>query len=592
MSEMQTEQKISRERRKRLLARLKAEIGPYKRHLYIAALFSWFQFLMRILSFFLIAQNIERLYHGGDISILWFVVELVVLNLVGFLAALVAKNYQGTASQHARNKLKGQFFQAFQGHEGEFEEATSVADVMTVATQGIDTLDTYFNHYLSISLRAYFNCVTILVLVAVIYPIGGGIFLASLPLIPVSIILMQKRSKKIMNRYWGTYMDVGNLFMDDLKGMNTLYTYDADQHYEKTFMEKAEDFRLSTMELLKFQLQSVGYMDGVMYIGVGVSGFAAVVSLSQGQLSLFSLVFFVLIAAEFFAPIREMGYGMHLVMMNTKIADRIYTFLDSVSDHSKDEAGDRTFKEQISEITFDQVNFAYGKDQILSDLSLTIPKGQLFAVAGESGLGKTTLAKLIQKQMPLSDGQIYFNQTPLAQLGLDDVRQQVMYVSPDSYLFSGSIYDNLSLATDWSEQDIMRWAKSHHLLTFLDALPDGLATQVGENGHLLSPGQRQQIICARALLAKRSIYIFDEMTSSIDNENEQEIFNYIKLTAQQAIVLFISHKMKQILQTDQVLFMDKKSGSSLGKPEELLKNNVAFRELVKTQAELEAILHG
>lgn len=586
------QKRISRERRKRLLRRLKSEVGPHKRDLYIAAVLSWIQFLMRILSFFLIAKSVEHLYKGEEISLITLICQLLILSAIGFAVSLLAKNYQGTASQYARNHLKGAFFEAFQNHGGEFDDKDfSVADIMNVASQGIDTLDTYFNHYLTISLRAYFNCATVLLLVAFIYPIGGLIFLVSLPFIPVSIILMQKRSKKIMNHYWATYMDVGNLFMDDLKGMNTLYTYDVDERYAKTFVEKAEEFRRSTMELLKFQLQSVGYMDGVMYIGVGGSGFAAAVSLSHSHLSLFSLIFFVLIATEFFAPIREMGYGMHLVMMNTKMADRIYTFLDSaaVDDSQENKASLPT---DIKEIRFDNVSFSYDNTKILSNLSFTIPKGKIFAVAGESGRGKTTIAKLLQKQLSVSEGKIFFGQQDLVDVNLDAVKESVMYVSPESYLFNGTIYENLALATDMSQAQLLTWLNQRHLMTFLQDLPEGLQTVVGENGNLLSPGQRQQIICARALLAKRPIYIFDEMTSSIDSENEQLLYDYIKLTAQNAIVLVISHKMKQVLQAEQVLFIDSKRTISLGRPEALLTTNAEFKKLVSTQEELEAILHG
>lgn len=591
MAEETSTNRISRERRRVLLARLKSEIGPHKRDLYIAAFFAWIQFSMRILSFFLIAKNIEAIYLGKAISVWYLVGQLLLLALIGFLAALVAKNYQGSASQFARNNLKRRFFAAFQGQGGDFGKETSVADVMTVASQGIDSLDTYFHHYLMTSLRTYLNCATILLLVVGIYPIGGVIFLACLPLIPVSIILMQKRSKRIMNHYWGTYMDVGNLFMDDLKGMNTLYTYDADERYEKSFVQRAEEFRQSTMQLLYFQLQSVGYMDGVMYLGVGLSGFAAAVSLASGNLDILNMIFFVLIAAEFFAPIREMGYGMHLVMMNTKMADRIYTFLDSVEIESGKEILS-PITSQISTLTFEDVSFSYGKSQIFSKLNFTISRGSIFAIAGESGLGKSTLAKLIQKQLRINEGEIYFNQTPLSAFSSDSVRQNVMYVSPDSYLFNQSIYENLLLGADLSEKEVLTWLKQHHFLTFIDQLPEGIHTIVGENGNLLSPGQRQQIICARALLANRSIYIFDEMTSSVDGESESVIFNYITLMADRAIVIFISHKTKQVVKADQVLFIDRPHNITLASPKELLPKNSEFKSLVETQKELESILHG
>ena len=586
-----TQEKISHSRQKQLLKRLKSEVGPHKKDLYISSFFSWIQFLMRILSFFVIAKAIDHLYKGDSISILNFVCQLLLFSITGFIVSSFAKTYQGTASQYARNRLKRAFFDAFQNKGSEFEgKDFSVADVMNVASQGIDSLDTYFNHYLSISFRAYLNCATVLLLVAFVYPVGGLIFLVSLPLIPISIILMQKRARKITSHYWATYMDVGNLFMDDLKGMNTLYTYDADASYEKSFVKKAEDFRQSTMDLLKFQLQSVGYMDGVMYIGIGISGFSAVVSLSQGHLSLFSFIFFILIATEFFTPIREMGYGMHLVMMNAKMADRIYHFLDSTVADGFHKGKDISEKE-INQVAFDNVSFSYGNTNILSNVSFTIPKGQIFAVAGESGRGKTSIAKLLQGQLVPKAGHILLDKDDLSGISFDAIKQNVMYVSPESFLFNGTIYDNLALATKMSQSQLLLWLNQRGMLSFLKDFPEGLETQIGENGCLLSPGQRQQIICARALLAKRPIYIFDEMTSSIDSDTEQILYDYIKLTAKQAVVIFISHKMKQVLQADQVLFIDSEQKISLGHPEELLVSNEEFKTLVKTQEDLEAILH-
>ncbi len=167
-----------------------------------------------------------------------------------------------------------------------------------------------------------------------------------------------------------------------------------------------------------------------------------------------------------------------------------------------------------------------------------------------------------------------------------------MYVSPDSYLFNQSIYENLLLGADLSEKEVLTWLKQHHFLTFIDQLPEGIHTIVGENGNLLSPGQRQQIICARALLANRSIYIFDEMTSSVDGESESVIFNYITLMADRAIVIFISHKTKQVVKADQVLFINRQHNITLASPKELLQKNSEFKSLVETQKELESILHG
>ena len=252
----------------------------------------------------MIAKALTEFYEGKQLDLYSLFLYLLALNGLGFGIALFAKRFQGLVSQFARNKLKREFFQAFVAKDGEFQDSRTAADVLTVAAQGIDSLDTYYSYYLSLNLRTYVNCLTVLIIVFWLFPLGGLIFILALPFIPVSIILMQKRSRRIMNRYWGSYMDVGNLFLDDLKGLNTLYSYQADEKYEQEFAEQAEDFRDATMELLGFQLQSVGYMDAVMYLGIGLSGFLALSWLAAGGLSLFSMIYFVLIATEFFTPIR------------------------------------------------------------------------------------------------------------------------------------------------------------------------------------------------------------------------------------------------------------------------------------------------
>lgn len=586
---VQANQKITRERRKELRGRLNELIGKHHRTLYVSAFLSWIQFLMRVLSFGLIAKTFEQLYLQQPIQLSLLLLQLLSLNLIGFAVAILAKQCQGVVSQYARNRLKHHFFEVFQARQGEFESNVSVADVLTVASQGIDSLDTYFNLYKTISLRAFVNCATVLIIVAVLFPLGGILFLISLPFIPVSILLIQKRSKQIMQRYWASYMDVGNLFMDDLKGMNTLYAYQADERYEQSFIEQAEDFRLVTMELLKFQLQSVGYMDAVMYLGVGVSGFFAVQQWFSGNLSLFTVILFVLIAAEFFAPIRELGYCMHLLMMNTKMADRIFSFLDMA--HKAEDFNETVaIEDTIQELTLSHVNFYYNDLPILADVSVTVRKGEICAVAGESGRGKTTLARLLMGHERATSGDIYLGKIPLNNLSKETLSQKIVLVSPESYVFNQSIYENLVMGNDMSRTEVETWLLDQRILPFIQYLPEGLDTLCGENGSQLSPGQRQQLLCARALLSKRDVYIFDEMTSSIDSENEQAIFDLVRLTARDAIVLFISHKMKQVQEADKVLFLGEECHMQVGTPTDLLTSNPAYRELVNTQTELEAIL--
>lgn len=585
----QQEEKISREKKKALLGRLKERIKPKMSILYLAAFLSWVQFLMRIISFYLIARGLAGFYEGSSVNIWQFAGWLLWLNAFGFGVSLLAKKLQGIGSQYARDSLKQSFFQALVARDGQFDSQTTAADVFNVASQGIDSLDTYYSYYLPMALRTRLNCLTVLGLVFAIFPLGAVLFILALPLIPISIIAMQKRSKRIMNRYWGSYMDVGNLFLDDLKGLNTLYSYQADAIYEKTFNEQAEDFRDATMELLSFQLQAVGYMDAVMYLGIGLSGFVAVNSLATGNLSLFSMLFFVLIATEFFAPIREQGYGMHLVMMNTKMADRIFGFLDSMTVEQGNEVAHVA---AFDCLRLEDVAFSYGENPILEGISMRMSAGQIYAFAGESGQGKTTLAQLLLKRLKADKGQIYLGDVEISNASQSGINQQILYVSGQSYLLNQSIFDNLRMSCDWSKEKILAWMDLHGVLQFVHQLPEGLDTVVGDDGAFLSPGQRQQLICARAVLANRSLYIFDEVTSSVDQDNEGLIYDLINLVAEEAIVVVITHIMKQVQNTSQVLFLAKGESTKIGSPEQLYAESHSFRILVDQQRKLEEAIYG
>lgn len=584
----QEQEKISRSRKKELIARLKEQIQPKMKLVYLSAFLAWLQFIMRILSFALIAKVLSDLYERIPLNFLSVLFWLFFFSSLGFTLSLLAKNFQGVASQFARNKLKAAFFQAFVDKDGEFQDSKTAADVLTVASQGIDSLDTYYSYYLPLSLRTYLNCLTVLVVVFFLFSAGGLIFILSLPLIPISVVLMQKRSRRIMNRYWASYMDVGNLFLDDLQGLNTLYSYQADAKYEKEFAAQAEDFRDATMELLGFQLQSVGYMDAVMYLGIGVSGFVAASMLQVGHLSLFAMIYFVFIATEFFTPIREAGYGMHLVMMNTKMADRIFGFLDSIEKEAKEGQQELT---PFSELTVSGLDFALADRKLFEELSFKMKRGQILAIVGESGRGKTTLAKLLLGKRQVDRGSIFLGEKEIKSLSKSTIYQEVMYVSANSVLLNASIIENLQLAVDWSRGEIEGWLAENGVLAFVRDLPQGLDTLVGENGSQLSPGQRQQIICVRAILAKRSLYLFDEVTSSVDKDNEAAIYDLLTLVAQDALVIEITHKMKQIAKASQVLFIGKET-TVLGTPAEVYEQSEEYRQLANTQQELEKLTHG
>lgn len=217
--------------------------------------------------------------------------------------------------------------------------------------------------------------------------------------------------------------------------------------------------------------------------------------------------------------------------------------------------------------------------------------GKVYALAGESGQGKTTLAQLLLGRLRTDKGAIYLGEQEISTVSQLSLNEQVLYVSGQSTLLNQSIYHNLRMACDWSKEDILAWADQHGVLQFVKNLPDGLDTIVGDDGAFLSPGQRQQVICARAVLAKRSLYIFDEVTSSVDQDNEGLIYDLIDLVAKDAIVIIITHKMKQVEQADDILFLSAE-GAVTGNYATLYQTSLAYGQLVDQQRELEEAVYG
>ena len=573
------QQRITAARRKELRRKLIGLAGPHLKLVYKQTALSWVQFATRVASFAIIAWALACVFANQEIPIVFVCVSLLLLAFIGYSVARLARKDAGVVSQQARDQLKAQFFSAFQSRRGQFEAEVPIAEVLTVAAQGIDSLDTFYSVYIPILYRSFAQCASVLVIIGLLFPIGGVAFLLCLPLIPVSIVLVQKRSQQIMQHYWATYLDVGNTFLDHVTGLNTLYAYGVDEQYAASFADKAEQFRQSTMTLLRFQLQSVGYMDDVMYVGIAVAGFLGIQAMAAQQLNVFAFIWFVLLSTEFFMPLRELGYSMHLLMMHTKMADRIFSFLDAVQ--QEPERAGTVASAAVQQVVLDRVGYAYGNHSVLSEVSATIRAGSLWAVAGVSGSGKTTLTRIIAQQVSDYSGQVVSDQP------LDG---QVVVVSPDSYVFEGTILDNVRLGNQQDAATIAAWAEREGLLSFVNELADGWETQVGANGRLLSPGQRQQIVCARALLRRASVYLFDEVTSSVDRDNEAVLFAMAQRLSRHAIVLYVTHKMRYVQQADNVLFLIAGQSAVVGTPHQLYEQVADYRELVDTQAELEKIL--
>lgn len=324
-----------------------------------------------------------------------------------------------------------------------------------------------------------------------------------------------------------------------------------------------------------------------MYLGIGLSGFTEAIFVSQLQLSLGHFLFFILLATEFFVPIREQSYGMHLVMMNTKIADRIFSFLDSEVLKEKTE---ECHLKSFDNVLIKQLSFQYDETVLINGLNVKFERGKITAIVGKSGLGKSTLSQLLQGNQVIPEKTIFLGDQDISYFSREQICQEIICVSNNSYLFNKSIYFNLTLGSEMTKSQLIKWLEDHQLLQFIWQLPDGIDTNVGENGTQLSTGQRQQLLCVRALLAKRSLYIFDEVTSSVDSETEQSLLKIIKLISKKAIVVFITHKTRLIKEMNHVIYFDPNHSQICSTANQLYRTQSSFRDLADWQERLEESL--
>jgi ATP-binding cassette subfamily C protein len=415
-----------------------------------------------------------------------------------------------------------------------------------------------------------------------------------LPLLPIAcfllmgvgMMLLQKISPNINRQYLQSFVQLGSRFLDDLGGMSTLVMYGAAKRYRERFAKDAEFFRGKTMALLKYQLQSLFILNGLVFAGMGAGAFVLWGPLQAGRLTLVQAGVLWLLLAQLLVAERQLGYFFHIVMSTRPALANIFRIIAAGQETPGDETRG-TFRGTIKTVHFHNAAFGYADGpRLWSDVSLTLQPGQLYGLVGENGTGKSTFAQVLRGQLALVQGKVTFDRRNAAAFSRADWLNHVGYLDDWPYLFSGTIAENIALGAadqpDW-------WAQVTKLglCQFAADLPAGLQTQIGEDGRFLSPGQRQQIAFARLLLMHKDIYIFDEVTANIDAMNAQIIMAAIKQLSQRAIVLCITHEWRAINQLDVIYFLADGQITS-GTKRVLAVDNAAFRRLLDTQKELEA----
>ena len=456
--------------------------------------------------------------------------------------------------------------------------------MVQVSTEGVEQLETYFGKYLPQLFYSLIAPVTLFVILCRVSLKASVILLICVPLIPISIVAVQKIAKKLLDKYWSIYTGLGDSFLENLQGLTTLKIYQADQQKADEMDMESQNFRRITMKVLTMQLNSTSVMDIVAYGGAAIGMAVAVSEFLKGNISISGTLCIVLLASEFFLPLRLLGSFFHIAMNGMAASDKIFKILDL----PEPQTGEKILPEGSLDISFKNVHFAYEEDrEILKGIDLYLPAGSFVSLVGESGCGKSTIAGIISAKNRGFTGEITVGGVPLSQVKETDLMRHVVLVRHNSYLFKGTVEENLRMAkSDATEAEMNAVLEKVNLLGFLQT-QDGLQTKLLEKAGNLSGGQCQRLAIARALLRDSAVYIFDEAASNIDVESEELIMDVIHQLARTKTVLLISHRLANVVNSDQIYFLKDGEIKESGKHEELMQLNGEYRHLYDSQMALE-----
>lgn len=481
-------------------------------------------------------------------------------------------------SQSAKYTLRQLIFSKLTKIGRSYASSIPTAEVVQVSVEGVEQLESYFGAYLPQLFYAAAAPVTLFVFIAFLDIYSAAVLLVCVPLIPLSIIFVQKISKRLLSKYWNAYTNLGDTFLENIQGLTTLKIYQADEERHKDMNIKAENFRKATMRVLIMQLNSISVMDIVAYGGAGVGIITMLLRLNAGRTTFLSAIIIILLSSEFFIPMRQLGSFFHVAMNGAAAADKIFRILDT----EIPERGDAAVPKG-SAVTFENLSFSYEEGKpTLNNISLKTENKGIYAFAGMSGCGKSTTAALLTGSLTGYEGSIKIGETEISALSEAALADTVTLISHNSHIFKGTILSNLKTAKKDADLEEMKTAlKTADLYEFLT--DDGLNRPVAEQGSNLSGGQRQRLALARALLHNTPIYIFDEATSNIDAESEEIIMKSIKELSKTKLVLLISHRLANLEAAKEIYVFENGNLAESGSFGELTAKDGLFRNMYEKQ---------
>lgn len=468
-----------------------------------------------------------------------------------------------------------------------YTETVPTAEAVQTSVEGATQLQVYFGGYLPQLFFASLAPITLFVLLVGQAGLPAALLLACVPVIPVSIMMVMRNAKKIGAEYWGSYVDLGGMFLEAVQGLTTLKVYQADRSWHERINAESERFRTATMRLLVMQLRSICVMDLVVYMGAALGIIVAALQLATGKIGFEAAFLIVFLSQEFFLPMRRLGSLFHTAMNGMAASRRMFGILDT----PEPERGDVELDGR-GDIELAGVSYAYGDRTVLDSASATIAHGSLVALVGESGGGKSTLAGIIAGRKGAYRGSVRIGGVELRDATAASLMRAVTLVPTNGYLFAGTLRDNLLLAQpNATDTELLRALDRTRVAAFVQA-NGGLDMVINEGGTNLSGGQRQRVCMARALLHDSPIYVFDEATSNVDAASEAAIGEVIASLAGEHTVIVVAHRLSTIVDADQILVPERGRIAERGTHDELLSGAGAYARMWNSQEQLSAYAYA
>ncbi|MGO2083193.1 ABC transporter ATP-binding protein/permease [Vagococcus sp.] len=558
-----------------------------KKYLWGIVLTKWLMLIANLAIIFMLIRGITHYFETFKLP-LHLIVRMSMVVVVALIVKSIANYYLHQYSHAVSRRLRLDIRKAVLTKSTEVgisqHQKLGSSELTQLSVEGVEQLENYFARFIPQLFYSLLSTFTVFLILAFMYLKPALVLLVCIPLIPISIMAIMKIAKRVLGNYWDGYLILGEQFYENLMGLTTLKVLNQDQNKQKQMDRNAESFRKATMRLLSMQLNSLIVMDIVAYGGAALGIFLALRGYSLGAINFAQTLTFILLASEFFIPLRQLGAFFHVAMNGISASKRLFDFLDTATRTS----GVINDLDYFNELTVEELTFSYNENEpALEQINTRFEKGKVYGVIGHSGSGKSTLSKILSGDYFNYEGTILIDQTNLNEFTNSFYEETFLVVNQKSYLFEGTIKDNLLMGdSQATDDDLWRVLEQVHLTKFVQSLPLELNETIKSNGAAFSGGQKQRFIVARALLAKKKVYVFDEVTSSVDHESEVAILRAVQELSYNAIVIFISHRIYTVQEMDWLIVLNKGKLAEQGKPGDLYAKKSLYYEFVNRERAL------